>query len=98
MKLEFAAEAEADFEAVADFIARDSPRQALLFITELREACERLTTFPRRYPVVHHDKRGEIRKALHGNYLIFFKIEEDTIYVIHILHGATDYQARFPDP
>ena len=98
MKLEFAAEAEADLEAIAAFIAKDSLQQALRFIADLREACESLTTHPRRFPVARQDKRGEIRKALHGNYLIFFKIEEKTIYVIHILHGATDYEARFPTP
>ncbi len=98
MRIEFAEQAEADFEAIAAFIAQDNVQQALRFVTELREACDSLTTFPRRFPVVLQDKRGEIRKALHGNYLIFFKIEGETIYVIHILHGATDYEARFLAP
>lgn len=90
MRIELAAEAEADLEAITAFIALDSPQQALDFVIELREGCERLALFPRRFPVV----RGDIRKALHGNYLIFFKIEQDTIFVLHILHGAADYEAR----
>ena len=98
MKVEFAAEAEGDLEAIAAFIAEDSLHHALRFVTELRDACERLSAFPRRFPVAHQSARGEIRKALHGNYLIFFKIEDETIYVIHILHGATDHEARFQTP
>lgn len=90
MKVELAAEAEADLEAIADYIARDSAPQALRFILELRDACEHLVNFPSRFPLVG----GEIRKALHGNYLIFFEVRDDTVYVIHILHGATDYEAR----
>lgn len=90
MRVELAAEAEADLEAIATFIAQDNLLQALQFVEELQDTCRRIADFPRRFPVL----RGDIRKALHGNYLIFFKIEEDVIYVIHILHGASDYEAK----
>lgn len=94
MRVELSAEAEADLEAIATFIAEDSVVQALHFVEELQSACRRITDFPRRFPVF----RDDVRKALHGSYLIFFKIEEDVIYVIHILHGATDYDAKFGTP
>lgn len=94
MKVELAAEAEADLEAIAAFIAQDSLQQALRFILELRETCARLADPPRRYPLV----RGAVRKALHETYLIFFEAKEDTIYVIHILHGAKDYETRLDLP
>jgi plasmid stabilization system protein ParE len=94
VKVELAAEAEADLEAIAAFIAQDSLPQALWFVLELREACARLADFPRRYPLV----RGAVRKTLHGNHLIFFEAKVDTIYVIHILHGATDYETKLDLP
>lgn len=75
---------------IAAYIAQDSPRHALAFIDGLREACEGLAIFPRRFPVV----RGRVRKALHGSYLIFFTVGVDVIHVIHILHAASDYGAE----
>ena len=33
-----------------------------------------------------------------GNYLIFYLLEADTVHIVHILHGAQDYEALlFPD-
>ena len=34
-----------------------------------------------------------IRRRVHGNYLIFYRLRGDLIEVIHILHGAMDYGA-----
>ena len=35
-----------------------------------------------------------IRRRVHGNYLIFYKVARDRIAVIRILHGAMDYEAH----
>jgi plasmid stabilization system protein ParE len=33
-----------------------------------------------------------------GAYLIFYRVEADRVSIIHILHGARDYEALlFPD-
>ena len=43
------------------------------------------------------EKHG-VRRRLHGNYLIFYRIEADRLVVLHVLHGARDYGAiLFPD-
>jgi toxin ParE1/3/4 len=35
---------------------------------------------------------------VHGNYLIFYRIDPDHVVVVHVLHGARDYEAiLFPD-
>ena len=44
-------------------------------------------------PVPGHHKSG-IRRRVHGNYLIFYKVGRDRIVVIRILHGAMDYEVR----
>jgi toxin ParE1/3/4 len=98
MRVELADEAELDLETIADFIARDNAAQALEFVMELRTTCDRLALFPRRFPLVRSDDQSGIRKALHGSYLIFFKIEEETVFVIHILHAAMDYESRLFEP
>lgn len=29
---------------------------------------------------------------MHGNYLIFFRVSDEAVDVLHILHGARDYE------
>ena len=44
------AEAEADLEEIASYVAGQSPRSALTLIRALREKCESLADAPRGYP------------------------------------------------
>lgn len=91
MTVRLTAEAEADLERTADTIARDNPARALTFVQELRAACLGLAQFPRRFPLVpSHADRG-VRQRLHGNYLIFYRVEANDVTVLHVLHGAIDY-------
>ncbi len=32
-----------------------------------------------------------IRRRLHRNYLIFYRVETDKLVVLHVLHGARDH-------
>jgi len=90
--------ADADLEAIADWIAQDSPRRALSFVVELREACIGLGHTPRAFPLVPRYEAHGIRRRVHGNYLIFYRIDADQVTVIHVLHGARDYEPLlFPD-
>ena len=39
-----------------------------------------------------------IRRCVHGNYLIFYRVREDAVDIVHVLHGAMDYESMlFPD-
>ena len=43
------------------------------------------------------NKRASVA-APHGNYLIFYRIADDTVEVLHVLHGARDYEnILFPE-
>jgi toxin ParE1/3/4 len=90
--------AEADLEHIGDTIAVDSPARALSFIQELRDRCETLAQFPKAYPLVpRYEDRG-VRRRVHGNYSIFYRIGLETIDVLHVLHSARDYEPLlFPE-
>jgi toxin ParE1/3/4 len=47
---------------------------------------------PRRFPLWEVRPSAGIRRRVHGNYLIFYRVEVDRIYVIHILHSARDHE------
>ena len=93
MILELSDEAEQDLEQIADYIARDNPRRALSFILELRARCEELLDTPNGFAIVPRYERYGIRRRVHGNYLIFYRVETAKVVIVHILHGATDYGA-----
>jgi toxin ParE1/3/4 len=86
------AAAEADLEAIGDWIAADNPNRALSFIEELHRCCQTLGTAPRRYPLVPRYKAVGIRRRVHRDYLIFYRISGKTVEILHILHGAQDYE------
>ncbi|MDL2406196.1 type II toxin-antitoxin system RelE/ParE family toxin [Rhizobium calliandrae] len=93
MILEFSYEAENDLEQIADYIAQDNPRRALSFVRELRSKCEDLVDNPNGFALVPGYEHHGIRRRVHGNYLIFYRVESVKVVIIHVVHGATDYGA-----
>lgn len=89
MKVILSPRSEEDLEEIADFIARDSPRRAIRFIAEIRATCEKLADAPLGYEV-QSQLDPDIRRAVHGRYLIFYSVKLGLIRVERILPGARD--------
>lgn len=65
---------------------------------KLYERCQRLGAMPRAFPLLPNREESGVRRRVHGSYLIFYKINAETVEVVHILHGARDYAAvLFPE-
>lgn len=60
---------------------------------ELEQKCMELGSAPRAFPLVLHRKNKDVRRRVHGNYLIFYRASVDQIDVLHVLHGAQDYES-----
>lgn len=88
-------EAEADLELIGDRIAEDSPLRAITYVMELREACEGLSDMAKGFPLVPRYEHAGIRRRVHGNYLIFYRIGIEMVDVIHVLHGVMDYERLY---
>lgn len=95
MIVEFSGEAESDLEQIVDYIAKDNPRRALSFVQELRGKCEALAYNPLAFPLVPRYEGYGIRRRVHGNYLIFYRVDAEQVVIVHVLHGALDYAAVF---
>ena len=89
----------ADVEAMAAFrwIAERSPSAAARWLAGLREAVAKLAEAPERHPLAEDESEQfgiAIRQCLYGKrrgvYRILFTIDEDTISVLAIRHGAQD--------
>lgn len=93
MRLELSPLAETDLEAIGDYIAIDSPGNALRFIQDLREQCKKITKAPLAY--VARPELGEgLRSCAHGRYVIFFKPGAEIVRVERILHSALDIRSE----
>ena len=60
---------------------------------ELFAAMERLARFPLSAPLIREAelRRLGYRYVVVKNYLLFYRLIGDTVYVYHIVHGKTDY-------
>ena len=93
MMVEFTAAAEADLEAIGDHIAQDNPVRALSFVQELSRSCFELADMPEAWPIIPRYERHDVRRRVHGRYLIFYRVAEGRIIVLHVLNGAMDVEA-----
>jgi toxin ParE1/3/4 len=92
------AEAESDLQIIAEYVAHDSVTAALSLVHDLREKCLALADAPRGYPLVPRYEHHGIRRRPFGSYLIFYRVGSEAIEVVHILHGARDYEPLlFPE-
>jgi plasmid stabilization system protein ParE len=89
-------DAEADLEAIGDYIALDNPLRAVTFIVELRDKCNSLADMPLGFPLVPRYEHHNVRHRPHRNYQIFYRTignPVERIDILHIIHGARDYAA-----
>lgn len=98
MKVVVAAAARADILGIGRYIARDNPERARSFVDELLEKARRIGERPEAWPLVPRYSDRGVRRRVHGAYLIFYRIEAERVVVLHVLHGARDYEALlFPE-
>jgi toxin ParE1/3/4 len=86
--------AEADLEAIGDYIANDNPRRALSFVRDLRERCRAMVQHPRAAPLRPELGRG-VRMVAFGEYLIFYRYSKRMVIIERILRGARNIQGLF---
>lgn len=91
-------QAVSDLIAIGRHIQQDNPARAVTFVAELEDRCERLGMTPLAFPLIPGREHAGIRRRVHGNYLIFYRVRTDAVEILHVLHGAMDYEPiLFPD-
>jgi plasmid stabilization system protein ParE len=88
----------ADLTDIGDSIAADRPGRARTFVKELLAKARDIGRGPSRFPLVGRYEGFGIRRRVHGSYLVFYRVEPGTVVILHILHGAYDYESLlFPE-
>lgn len=79
-------------------MSRRTTRRARSFVAELLGKAAELADMPRAFPVVPRYAHLDVRRRVHGSYSIFYRVVDERVTVIHVLHGARDYEALlFPE-
>jgi len=86
--------AQADMDAIGEFIRPDNPVRAESFIEELAARIETIAERPLSFPACP-DLGPGLRSALHGNYLIVFLFDNDEVVIARVVHGARDIESLF---
>ena len=90
-------EAVSDLDAVAEFIARDSTAQASSFVARIVAAAERLRDHPTLGRGVPELQDASCRELIFQNYRIVYRIHDDRVTILGIIHGAMDMQRQVRD-
>ncbi|TGQ85717.1 type II toxin-antitoxin system RelE/ParE family toxin [Mesorhizobium sp. M8A.F.Ca.ET.208.01.1.1] len=91
MTLRLRPEAEADIEAIALYIAEDSPAAALRWYDEIHPHCERIADMPG-IGIARPEVRPGLRTFPAGNYLILYRQTDDGAEIVRVIHGARRWQ------
>ncbi len=88
-KLVYRALAIRNLNKIARDISKDNPSRAITYREELIDACEKLTDFPLQCEAVP-EYGPNIRRQVHGNYLIFYRYDEkkDCVIILRVVYGT----------
>ena len=87
-----------DLRNLHSYIARDSEIYASIFVQRIILAVERLADFPRLGRVVPEADEEMIRELLFQNYRIIYRINNDLIEILTVIHGRRDLGSVKPAP
>ncbi len=90
-----------DLEQAADYIAEDSPNYAATLLAQARDAARSLDRFAERGRIVPELRDAAIREVFVGSYRLVYRISQDRVEVLAVVHGARDltalWQGEDPD-
>ncbi|AEG59273.1 type II toxin-antitoxin system RelE/ParE family toxin [Desulforamulus ruminis] len=95
MKLHISPQAQSDLRGIKEYIAveLENPAAALNTVSKLTKAIRRLSDFPGSGAPLSSvmDVQNNYRFLVSGSYLVFYRYEGDSVYVVRVLYGRRDY-------
>ena len=82
-----------DLEAIGDYLAREAPAYAQLFVDGAFDAAERLSAFPRSGRAVPDLGQVDLRELLHKGYRIVHLVSEDDarVDILTVFHQTRQF-------
>ena len=76
-----------DVDAIAEFIAQDSPAYATAVVDKVIDASRELRNSPKASRVVPELADPDIRERFVYSYRLIFRITDNTVLVVAVIHG-----------
>jgi toxin ParE1/3/4 len=89
MRLRLSPHVPGDLEEIADYIALDSPRQALRVLRLLQAKMKEIAKQPEFYRL-RPEIGADARLVAVGNYVILFRIRRNTVRIERVVYGGRD--------
>ena len=96
-KVIWAYAAEEDLEAAASYIHKDSPAYAASFVDRVLGAGRSLNEFAERGRSVTEFRDDNIREIFIYSYRLVYRIEDDRICILALIHGRRDFQTAWDE-
>jgi toxin ParE1/3/4 len=96
MGLEWSVLAQADRDAIFDYIEADNPRAAIAVDDRIREQVETLARFPESGRAGRIEGTREL-VILRTPYVVAYRIATDTVHILRVLHGARRWPEEMPE-
>ncbi len=89
-----------DIMDIADYFYEKSPAVAAKFLQSIDTTYDQIVRMPElgtKKSFADSDMQNiRIRPVdKHRNYLMFYRVENNSIYILRVLHGARDYEGMF---
>lgn len=96
MRLEWSIFAQADRDAIFDYIEQDSPQAAITVDDRIRSQVENLAQFPKsgRTGQVEGTRELVIQRT---PYIVAYRIATNTVRILRVLHGARRWPEEMSD-
>lgn len=85
--------ADRDLSSIADFIARDSPHYASLFVRSAHEAANSLSELSERGSILEELGDTNVRQLLVDSYRLIYRVQEERVVILGLIHASRDLLA-----
>lgn len=93
-RVRFTPTAEADLDGICAYIAERDPDAALRLVRSVRQRCRILGEQPRIGRL--RPEYGLDRRAIAiGRYVVFYRLHDDEVEILRVVHGARDLDRIF---
>ena len=98
MKIILSKLALSDLSGIKDYIKKDSLHYAKIFLQKIISSTKMLKNFPKIGRVVPEFNDENIREIFVKSYRIIYRIENEIIFVVTVIHGARLLKKAIKDP
>lgn len=89
----YTVQAEQDLRDVVESIARDNLTAALEWLERIESLIELLASRPALGQRMVTRRFGEVRQHVAGNYVVYYRLADDGLQILRVLHGARDQES-----